>query len=600
MTRTTTDQQTRPPAPPRDAALNTLRLLSRRVHFLAGIVVAPFLVVLALTGLVYVFSPQIHESLYRSQLFVAEVDGIPAPVSEQVRAALDAHPEATLRSVIPPPEPDRTTQVQLAVPGLDAEQSRTVFVDPYTNFINGEMNTDGHRTPANMWLRELHSNLHLGEPGRVYAELAATWLPLIVLGGLVLWLAQPRGRRGPTTRDLLVPWSRSAKGWMRLRSVHGALGLWLGVGLLALGLSGLGISQFAGGRADQAADPAHFRDHALVSDPVELPADPTRDAEPPGIALPVPQTPAPRPEPAPRIPVAEEPAAEEPAAPSPEPPDEPEPPAPTRTSTPDAPAPTPPPAPPTTTEQPPPPESPAPPADDVPPPVTTPPPDSTPAPVPTLPLPLIPSLGVELAAHTTEFEPAPMRPQSAGDERIGIDRALAVARAEGLTGELVVTPPHGADGVFSVAERSNGVPVQRDRVAVDPYSGKVVERVGWEDFSLVAKATTLAAEFHTGTLFGLANQILLALLAVGLLVLIGLGYRMWWVHNPYRGRWATLPPPVWRQLPRPVLAAALVSVAALSWAMPLFGPSLLLFVLVDAVITAGLRRRRAGAAAARG
>ncbi|OLT05757.1 hypothetical protein BJF90_01955 [Pseudonocardia sp. CNS-004] len=50
-----------------------LRPLARRVHFLAGILVAPFVLLLCLTGLVYVCSPQIHEDLYGKQLFVHEV-----------------------------------------------------------------------------------------------------------------------------------------------------------------------------------------------------------------------------------------------------------------------------------------------------------------------------------------------------------------------------------------------------------------------------------------------------------------------------------------------------------------------------------------------
>lgn len=604
MSGPSTHQQTRTPDSvprkkrPNTSAITAVRLLSRRVHFLAGIVVAPFLAVLCLTGLVYVFSPQIHENLYHSQLFVDDPSGTPEPVSEQVRAALAAHPEATLRSVIPPPEPDRTTQVELSVPGLegsdDSVPSRTVFVDPYTNFINGEMNTVGHRTPANIWLRDLHSNLHLGAPGRLYAELAATWLPLIVLGGLVLWLAQPRGRRRINWRELLVPSYGTAKGWPGLRGLHGPLGLWLGVGLLLLGVTGLGMSQYAGGRSDQASDPAHFRARSLVSAPVELPSGPSQTPESPGIAMPSPDTPVPPPDNP--VPTSESPIPERPA-PAPEASSDPESPSPTR----NPPSPpentTPPPVPPTTTEPPPPPESPAPPPEEAPPPETTPPPDSTPAPVPTLPLPLIPSLAVTPAAFSTSLAAAPVEPQAAAEttEPIDIDRVLAVARSEGLSGELVITPPRGAGGVFTVAERSDGIPVQRDSIAVDPYTAKVTERLGWDDFSFAAKTTTLGAQFHTGTLFGLANQIVLAVLAVGLLVLIGLGYRMWWVHHPYRGRWATLPPPVWRQVSRPVLAVVVLAAGVLSWVMPLFGPSLVLFVLVDGALTAFLRRRRTAA-----
>ncbi|MTD56345.1 PepSY-associated TM helix domain-containing protein [Amycolatopsis pithecellobii] len=431
-----------------------MRLLARRLHFLAGIIVAPFLLLSCLTGLVYAFSPQIHDDLYQSQLYVSQPhEGAPRPVSEQVTAALAAHPEGALRSVITPSTSDRTTRVNLAVPGLrgagDEAQSRAVFVDPYTNFITGELTTVGDHLPANTWLRQLHSDLQLGEPGRIYAELSATWLPLIVVGGLVLWLAQPRRRKRVSTRQLLVPSTRGAKeGWGRLRAVHGPLGLWLALGLLVVSVTGLTMSQFAGGRASQATDPLRLHAPSLVAAPV--------------------------------------PAAGEP---------------------------------------------------------------------------------------------------------IGIDRVLDVAGAEGLGGELLVTAPSGVGQVYTVAEHSTGLPVHRGAVAIDPYTAHITERIGWGDYSVAAKVTTYATEFHTGTLFGMANQILVAVLAAGLAVLILLGYRMWWVKNPYKSKWTAIPPPVWRQLPNPVLALVLLVVAALGWLLPVFGVSLLVFLALDALITKAKRRR---------
>ncbi|GAA3806596.1 PepSY-associated TM helix domain-containing protein [Amycolatopsis tucumanensis] len=433
--------------------MNGLRVIARRVHFMAGIVVSPFLVVLSLTGLVYVFSPQIHDNLYHSQLYVNEVGAAPKPVSEQVRAAMTAHPEAVLRQVITSPEPDRTTRVVLSVPGLagtdDAGQARTVFVDPYTGYINGELTTAGNRMPANTWLRDLHSNLHLGEPGRWYAELCASWLPVIVLGGLVLWLAQ--SRRRTRTRDLFVPPRKTKGGWLRLRGLHGPLGLWLSAGLVVIAVSGLLISQFTGGRGSQDNDPMRLRAPTLVAAPVAVPE---------------------------------------------------------------------------------------------------------------------------------------------GVEPIGVDRVLEIAQAQGLHGELLVTAPARAGAVYTVMERAAGIPLQRDNISVDPFTGEVTEHIGWDDYSFLAKLTSVAAEFHTGTLFGLANQIVLAVLVTGLLVLIGLGYRMWWVRSPYKGKWKALPTAAWKQLSLPMTAAGFLGIVAITWVLPVFGASLLVFLAVDAAISALQRRKK--------
>lgn len=455
------DQQSREPAaktkvkPRRTASWSVgARLLARRLHFVAGVVVAPFLLVLCLTGLVYVFSPQIHDDLYRSQLHVPGQAGAPRPVSEQVQAALTAHPEGSLQAVYTAPAADRTTRVVLSVPGLtgtgDAAQARSVFVDPYTNYITGELTTVGDQLPANTWLRQLHSNLHLGEVGRIYAELAASWLPVIAVGGLVLLLAK-QGRRRASAREVLVPSTRRAKeGWARLRGVHGPLGLWLTIGLLVVSVTGLAMSQFAGGRGDQATNPLRLRAPVLAAAPVPVP---------------------------PNV------------------------------------------------------------------------------------------------------------------ERIGVDHALQIARDGGLNGPLLVTAPSGEGTVYTVAERAVGLPLHLSSIAIDPYTAQVTERIGWDDYSVAAKLTTLGAEFHTGALFGLANQIIVALMAAGFAVLILLGYRMWWIKNPYKSKWAAVPPPTWRQLPLPALSLVLLAVAALSWLMPVFGASLLVFAAIDAMINAMKRRR---------
>lgn len=426
-----------------------LRLLARRVHFLAGILVAPFLAVLCLTGLVYVFSPQIHDDLYHGDLHVNRASGTPHPVSDLVRAALVAHPEGTVSSVITPAGPDRTVRVVLSVPGPPGTPDRTVFLDPYTGFINGELATVADRLPANTWLRALHSNLQLGEPGRIYAELAASWLPPIVIGGLMLWLARTRRKR--RAREVLLPATAGKSGWVRLRGVHGSVGLWLSVGLLVAAVTGLAMSQFAGGRADQRIDPVHLRAPALAAAPVAVPA---------------------------------------------------------------------------------------------------------------------------------------------GVDPIGIDDVIKMAADAGLRGELSVRPPAAPDRPYTVAEMSEGLPVQRDSIAINPYTAAITEHIGWRDYPLPAKLSLLAAEFHTGSLFGLANQIVLALIAAGTLVLIAVGYRMWWIHNPYRGRWASIPRGVWRQGPWPVLLLVTVVAAALGWVLPVFGMSLAVFLVVDIVVGGILRLRK--------
>jgi uncharacterized iron-regulated membrane protein len=431
-----------PPAnttPPRRA----LWALARRIHFMAGILVAPFLAVLALTGLAYTFTPQINDVIYGDKLYVDSPGTTTRPVTEQVDAVLAAYPAGKVTSVILPGESDRTTQVVLSVPGLAqgadhfSTESLTVYVDPYTGDINGDIVTMNNRPPVQVWLRKLHSTLHLGEAGSLYAEFAASWLPILVIGGLVMWIGRKRRERG--LRTLLLP-TGSGSDRMRTQSKHGALGLWLAIGLLAISATGLTWTTYAGGRFDSAITALSAKSPSL----------------------------------------------------------------------------------------------------------------SAPAVVPT-------------------------------GEPISLDRAVSAARAEGLVGQLTITPPAAETKPLKIAETSEGLPIRKTTIAVDTFTGKVTARQGWQDFPLMAKLTTLGVQAHSGTLFGLVNQILLATLAIGVLVLLVLGYRMWWRRRPIGSRVAPAPEPVWRRMPIPTLVAVVLVASALGWAMPVFGATLIAFVLFDSV-----------------
>lgn len=188
-----------------------VRHLLVRLHFYAGVLVAPFLLVAALTGLAYTAAPQLDQLLYGDQLRVEKVGDAPRPLAEQIAAARAAYPEGTVASVVTPPSAEDTTRVVLAIPEL-GEKQRTVFVDPYTAEVRGELTTWFGSTPLTTWLDDLHRNLNLGETGRLYSEVAASWLGVTVLGGLVLWLGRSRGQRAKSARGALLP-DRKARGY---------------------------------------------------------------------------------------------------------------------------------------------------------------------------------------------------------------------------------------------------------------------------------------------------------------------------------------------------------------------------------------------------
>ncbi|MEU0405111.1 PepSY domain-containing protein [Streptomyces sp. NPDC006197] len=460
-------------APPAGRSWQGIRALLVRLHFYAGVFVAPFLLVAALTGLAYTFTPQLDQLVYGDQLRVEQVGDQPRPLSEQIAAARAAHPEGTLSSVITPAEPEDTTRVVLSVPEL-GEKQRTVFVDPYTAKVRGDLTTSWGSTPLTTWLDDLHRNLHLGETGRLYSEVAASWLWVLVAGGLILWLGRSRGRRAKSAKGVLLP-DRTARGVRRTRGFHAATGVWLALGLLFLSATGLTWSQYSGERFGQLLDAA--KGHAPELDTV--------------------------------LPGAQPPAEE---------------------------------------------------------------------------------AGGEHAGHAGHGGHA----KPADPDPVAFDAALSTARKTGLGGTVELTPPADASSAWVVAQKDNVWPVHYDQVTVDTSKGEVTARTRWADYPLLAKLSKLGVQGHMGVLFGIANQIVLAVVALGLILITFWGYRMWWQRRPTREDRAALlgkapARGTWRRLPLPALAVGIPAVAALCWALPVLGCTLLAFLAVDVI--AGLVRR---------
>ena len=433
-----------------------LRPLLLRVHFYAGLFVGPFLLVSALTGLLYTTTPQLEQLVHRDQLHVTAPAGAAAlPLSQQINAASAVLPEGSISEIRPPIGPDGTTRVVFNAPGVPDGYFRTVFVDPYTAQVRDTLTTYGQWLPVRAWFDELHRTLFLGNVGRVYSELSASWLWVLTLSGLVIWVA--RRRRTRRLRRLLTPRLRGT-GRGRLRSWHGAVGVWAAVGFLFLSATGLTWSQFAGNNVDTLRGALQWTTpsvHTTISASV-LP-DPPK--------------------------------------------------------------------------------------------------------------------GAELAEQA--------------------ERALAVARAHGLTDPVRIAPPTKPGRAWVVIQVKRSWPEKQDSMAIDPTTGTVVDQLRFADWPLAAKLARWGVDAHMGLLFGLPSQIALAALAIGLICMITWGYRMWWLRRPTRlaesprageSPWALAPPGRrWSGLGAIALLGAVAVGVGLF--LPVFGASLLVFLLIDAIRT---------------
>ncbi|GAA0649840.1 PepSY-associated TM helix domain-containing protein [Streptomyces thermocarboxydovorans] len=445
--------------PPRRSGWAALRPLLLRLHFYAGVLVAPFLLVAALTGLLYAASFQAEKIVYDHELTVPVGDR-KLPVSEQVAAAREAHPEGTVSAVRPSPEADATTRVLLSgVPGVDPDHTLAVFVDPYTAEVRGALEQYGSTgaLPLRTWISELHRDLHLGETGRLCSELAASWLWVVACGGVVLWLFRRRALRKV----------RGTTGRRRTLALHGSLGLWTAAGFVFLSATGLTWSTYAG---------------ASIG---ELRA--ALGQETPSVSA---------------------------------------------------------------------------------------------------------TASGEHAGHDTAGG-------AAGDAAhgVGLDQVLAAARAKDLGDPVEIVPPADAGSAYVVKQVGRSWPTEQDAVAVDPATGEVTEVLRFADYPVLAKLTRWGIDLHTGTLFGLPNQLALMLLAAALILLILWGYRMWWQRGRGRAFGRPVPRGAWQQVPPYVVVPALAAIAVLGYFMPLLGIPLAAFLAVDILLgeLAHRRTRRASA-----
>ncbi|AOY96058.1 peptidase [Cupriavidus sp. USMAA2-4] len=217
----------RPATPPGPPSAASYRMLWRW-HFYAGLFVMPWLIVLAVTGTLYCFQPQIEPLLYPELLRVAPGPArLPAQaLLERARAAAPAGATATTYTVNTAPAASAEFVFRLA-----SGKSESLYLDPYTGDYLGSLSVEDRLMKQ---VRRLHRALMLGKPGELLMELAACWTLVMIATGLAMWWPHWRERGAAALR---LGRGSGARG--RWKALHRFLGAWLALGALVFVLSGL-------------------------------------------------------------------------------------------------------------------------------------------------------------------------------------------------------------------------------------------------------------------------------------------------------------------------------------------------------------------------
>lgn len=211
-----------------------------RWHFYAGLFIIPFMMMLAITGIIYLFKPQLDLLMYPN-LTVVQPAGTLAPPTQQLAAAQQLYPDAAIAKFTPSIAPDRSAEIELTT---SDERTLTLFVNPYTAAVLGEQDKENNLQSI---VRNLHGELMIGKTGDYLVELAACWALVLLITGLYLWIP----RRGFTVWGTLLPrlgYSSRRIFWRDLHSVPGFYGAVL-IGFLIL--TGLPWTGFWGDRFAQ-------------------------------------------------------------------------------------------------------------------------------------------------------------------------------------------------------------------------------------------------------------------------------------------------------------------------------------------------------------
>lgn len=204
-----------------------------RWHFYASLFCMPMVILLSLTGAIYLFKPQIDRWEDRS-FDRLELRGTTTPPSQQVKAAIDSVPGSKATAFELPELPGGATRVMVQ----RQNESVRVFVHPETAEVLGSR---GDNATIIRWIRTLHGQLHLGVRGSNIVELAASWTVIMIVTGLCLWW--PRNTNG--WGGILYPrLTRSSR--LFWRDLHSVTGVWISFTALFLLATGLPWAKFWG------------------------------------------------------------------------------------------------------------------------------------------------------------------------------------------------------------------------------------------------------------------------------------------------------------------------------------------------------------------
>ena len=206
-----------------------------RWHFYAGLIALPFVALLSVTGMIYLFKPSLDDWGERGYDHLA-LAGPAHSLDDQAAAALNAHPGARLKALEWRADPSDAARVLLIDP---KGTPLRVLVRPDTLEI---LSNQADRDRPSEFVKRIHGELLSGDAGAILVETAGGWGIVLFVTGLYLWW--PRNARG--LGGVLYP-----RRHRLLRDLHAVTGFWISILALFFLLSALPWTKVWGGAFKQ-------------------------------------------------------------------------------------------------------------------------------------------------------------------------------------------------------------------------------------------------------------------------------------------------------------------------------------------------------------
>ena len=206
-----------------------------RWHFIIGLLAAPVLITVSLTGALYVFEPQLEPMI---EPFQTHADCTECTRLKYSQLAANGHatrPDWILHELVEQ-GPGRSIKIILEDPE-EIQPDLYVFVDPYTGEVLHSQDKGSGIFP---FILRLHRSLLSGETGRYITELTISWVFVTLFLGFILWWPRRAKLAGGW-------WPRfNAKGRKFWRDIHSVTGFYFLPVFLLITFTGLFFSPLAG------------------------------------------------------------------------------------------------------------------------------------------------------------------------------------------------------------------------------------------------------------------------------------------------------------------------------------------------------------------